>query len=57
MSEEIIKLIKLHWMEIGTKEEKDLLNTLKPEVKTQYQDAIHRLEFDFDFQRQLGIGC
>lgn len=57
MSDELKKLIKEHWVEIGTQAEKQLLKSLEPSVAKQYVEAMNRLEFDDNFAKELGINC
>ena len=55
MSDELKKLIKEHWVEIGTQAEKQLLKSLEPNVAKQYVEAMNRLEVDETYAKELGI--
>lgn len=55
MSDELKKLIKEHWVEIGTQAEKQLLKSLDPNVAKQYIEAMNRLEVDETYAKELGI--
>lgn len=55
MSDELKKLIKEHWVEIGTQAEKQLLKSLEPNVAKQYIEAMNKLEVDETYAKELGI--
>ena len=55
MSEELKKLIKEHWVEIGTQAERELIKSLEPNVAKQYVEAMNRLEVDETYAKELGI--
>lgn len=55
MNETIKNLVKKTWVDYFT-DNKETLKQIDPEVVNEYVEAMNRLETDFDFQAELGIG-
>lgn len=55
MSETIKNLVKKTWVDYFTNN-KETLKQIDPEILNEYVEAMSRLETDFDFQAELGIG-
>ena len=56
MSEIVKNLVKKTWVDYFTGNQKELEKQIDPEILKEYQEAMLRLETDFDFQAELGIG-
>ena len=56
MSETIKNLIKATWVDYFSGNQKELEKQIDPKILNEYQEAMLRLETDFDFQAELGIG-
>ncbi len=56
MSEIVKKLVKETWSEYFSGNQKELEKQIDPKILNEYQEAMLRLETDFDFQAELGIG-
>ena len=56
MSEIVKKLVKETWLEYFSGNQKELEKRIDPKILNDYQKAMLRLETDFDFQAELGIG-
>lgn len=55
MSETIKNLVKKTWVDYFSGNE-EVLKEIDPEILNEYKEAMIRLETDFDFQAELGIG-
>lgn len=55
MSETIKNLVKKTWVDYFANN-KETLKQIDPEIVNEYVEAMNRLETDFDFQAELGIG-
>ena len=56
MNETIKNLVKKTWVDYYSGYSKELIKNLDKTIVKDYIDAMNRLETDFDFQRELGIG-
>ncbi len=56
MSETIKNLVKKTWVDYFSGNQKEIEKNISPEILKEYQEAMNRLETDFDFQAELGIG-
>ena len=56
MSEIVKKLVKETWSEYFSGNQKELEKQIDPKILNEYQEAMLRLETDFDFQAELGLG-
>lgn len=56
MSEAIKNLIKATWVDYFSENQKELEKQIDPKILNEYKEAMLRLETDFDFQAELGIG-
>lgn len=56
MTEEVKNLIKKTWVDYYSGYSKELIKNLDKTIVKDYVEAMNRLETDFDFQRELGIG-
>ena len=56
MSEGLKQLIKKTWVDYFTGNQKEIEKEIDPKILNEYQEAMLRLETDFDFQAELGIG-
>ena len=50
------KLIKETWVDYFSGNKEEIEKNIDPEVLKEYEEAMIRLETDFDFQAELGIG-
>ena len=50
------KLVKETWVDYFSGNQKEIEKQINPEILKEYQEAMSRLETDFDFQTELGIG-
>lgn len=56
MSDTLKKLVKETWVDYFSGNKKEVEKLVDPKDLVEYQDAMIRLETDFDFQAELGIG-
>lgn len=56
MSSIVKKLIQETWVDYFSGNKEEILKQVDKEALEEYQNAMLRLETDFDFQRELGIG-
>ena len=56
MSEQLKKLVKETWVDYFSGYHKELMKQIDPNVVKEYVEAMNRLETDFEFQAELGIG-
>lgn len=56
MSETIKNLVKKTWVDYFAGNQKELEKEIDPNILNEYKEAMIRLETDFDFQAELGIG-
>jgi len=56
MSSIVKKLIQETWVDYFSGNKEEILKQVDKEALEEYQSAMLRLETDFDFQRELGIG-
>lgn len=56
MSETIKNLIKATWVDYFSVNQKEIEKQIDPKILNEYKEAMLRLETDFDFQAELGIG-
>jgi hypothetical protein len=56
MSEEVKNLIKKTWVDYYSGHSKEIEKQLEKSIVVEYREAMLRLETDFDFQAELGIG-
>ena len=56
MSETIKNLIKATWVDYFSANQKEIEKQIDPKILNEYKEAMLRLETDFDFQAELGIG-
>jgi len=56
MSELVKNLIKKTWVDYYSGYQKEIEKEIDPNILNEYKEAMIRLETDFDFQAELGIG-
>jgi len=56
MSSIVKKLIQETWVDYFSGNKEEILKQVDKEALEEYESAMLRLETDFDFQRELGIG-
>ena len=56
MNEYIKKLVKETWVDYFSGNKEEIEKEIDQNALKEYQDAMLRLETDFDFQKELGIG-
>ena len=57
MSEVIKNLVKKTWVDYFSGNQKEIEKSIDPNILKEYQEAMNRLETDFNFQTELGIGA
>lgn len=56
MKAEVIDLIKKTWVDYYSGHSKEIEKQIDPNIVVEYKEAMLRLETDFDFQNEIGIG-
>ena len=56
MSETIKNLVKATWIDYFSGYQEEVEKQIDPNILKEYKEAMIRLETDFDFQAELGIG-